>query len=88
MSWMIHSSYYHSCNLRSDHIVGDSVCDVFICIAGQKIEKIMVDFVEIFAMLPAIIEASSCNLWKLAGAVETLRSEWIRWTCVYRPIRI
>ena len=73
-------------DLRGDNIVGDAVGDLGgIKSAGQELEQVVVDSVEIFTVLARVVEARAGDLWKLTRSVEAAWGEWIRRRCVDVP---
>ena len=46
----------------------------------------MVDFVNVLAVLPAVVKPLSCDLWELTRSVEALRWKGVGRTCIDRPV--
>ncbi len=64
------------------HAVGDSGVDC----AGYEIEEGVIDCVEVFAMLVAIVQTSASDLRELTGAIEALWRERIGWVVINAPV--
>ena len=55
-------------------------------LVGYKAKHIVVNFVEVFAVLPAVVQSPSCDLWELTCPVKALRWKGVGGTGVDRPV--
>ena len=46
----------------------------------------MVNFVEVLAVLPAVVQTSSCDLWELTCPIKALRGKGVGGTGIDRPV--
>jgi hypothetical protein len=82
----VHSINEHTSDLRSDLVISDAIADSVAHVGGQKIEQAVVDAVQIFAMLPRVIQSLPGDLWKLTATVEPGLREGIYIACVHTPV--
>lgn len=76
-----HAINNHTCDLARDDIVRDAIIDlppiVVVIPVGQEPKEIMVDAIQVRAMLPRIVQTAWCDLGELAAAGPPRRDEGI-----------
>lgn len=77
---------YHACDLAGDDVVGDAVGYFVVEVVWEEAEEVVVDAVEIGAVLPRVVEALAGDLWELTGAVETGLSKRVDGVGVDAPV--
>ena len=73
----VHAADQHAGDLGCDLVVGDAVGDFVVQVVWEEVEEVVVDAVEILAVLPGVVEALLGDLGELAAAVEAGLCEWV-----------
>jgi hypothetical protein len=74
----VHTHNQLASNLRGDYIVGNAVDDLLgIVSSREEVQQLMINAIEVFAVLAGVVKAAFGDLGKLAGSVEALRREWV-----------
>lgn len=76
----IHAHNKLARDLRRNHIVSHPVGDL-VCVVcgGYEVQQRMVNAIKILSMLPRVFEPAFGDLRELAGPVEPLWGERVRW---------
>lgn len=73
-----HARRNHASNLRSDDIIRDAETDkLWVVFLGEEAKQMVVDLVQIMAMLPAIVKPSTGDLWKLTSSLKSSQYQGI-----------
>jgi hypothetical protein len=67
-----HARRNHAGNLRSGDIICDAETDkLWVVLLGEEAKQMVLDLVQIMAMLPAIVKPSTGDLWKLTSSLKS-----------------